>query len=69
MVQAIGSGASIALDKGVVFVNEDGSIDFNADGAFDDLKLGETETVSFRIHHRSYRWRAVNSHRRAYRQW
>ena len=44
---AIGTGASIALDKGVVFVNEDGSIDFNANGDFDDLKLGETATVSF----------------------
>ena len=43
----IGSGAWVDLDKGRVFVSEDGSVDFDAQGDFDALVTGESETVSF----------------------
>lgn len=44
---AIGNGAWIALEKGMVFVSKDGRIDFDASGDFDDLDAGEQALVSF----------------------
>ena len=43
----IGSGAWIDLDKGRVFVSEDGSVDFDAQGDFDALVTGESENCFF----------------------
>ncbi|MEM7189481.1 MAG: Ig-like domain-containing protein, partial [Pseudomonadota bacterium] len=38
-------GKWVDLDKGRVKISADGTIDFDADGDFDDLKLGETAEV------------------------
>ncbi|UKO98975.1 SdrD B-like domain-containing protein [Nostoc sp. UHCC 0870] len=43
----IGGGRWIHLDKGDVFVNQNGAIDFAAGGDFDFLKAGETRDVGF----------------------
>ena len=43
----IGHGKWIHLDKGDVFVNQNGNIDFAANGDFDYLKQGETAKVGF----------------------